>query len=461
MNKFNLLAGRAGWLALLVVLLAGCVAVSTQETATTPLDTLTPAVTQIPPPATYTPSPTAALSPTLSPATMMETPASESSIPLCTFASDAAPEVAGPSLDDYVFSDPRVVLTHTSAIGIVGWLPDGERLLISRRIPQTNRRAIETFNTHTGELCLYAEQKNTGQAFWLPQSQVVAFVDWEYVDKATGKTRRDLWISQGTEQVQRLVEGIPLSSTIIEPSGYLILFTEVARSLPETSDAIHQFFPVLSMPIDPSQWQYPKYPVEVQPGYVLQQMSAARRPDGSQIAFYTDPFLFLVDAETDQACEVDLGRVGELPRWASYARWSSDGRYLAMRTTARLPGNLLPFSHLTVLDATNGKLYQPDLDIRYIWDIAWSPNSRHLMALGEIEVTQTGRPIQKLYLVDVLTKQWRPILPDQSFGGGAGPGSQLAWSSDGHNLAIECPLLDETERRIEDRLCLILTHVQP
>ncbi len=54
MKGLNLLPGRAGWLALLVITLVGCVATLDQETATAPPATLTPGVTQIPPPATYT-----------------------------------------------------------------------------------------------------------------------------------------------------------------------------------------------------------------------------------------------------------------------------------------------------------------------------------------------------------------------------------------------------------------------
>jgi len=52
-----------------------------------------------------------------------------------------------------------VVLTHTSAVGIAGWLPDGERLLITRDIPGTNRQSIETFNTRTGEIQIYAQRE--------------------------------------------------------------------------------------------------------------------------------------------------------------------------------------------------------------------------------------------------------------------------------------------------------------
>ncbi|RMF40878.1 MAG: hypothetical protein D6755_13065 [Anaerolineae bacterium] len=72
-------------------------------------------------------------------------------VPLCAFAGQPATAEPGPTLDTFQFSEPRVVLTHTSAIGIAGWLPDDQRLLITKDIPGTNRQAVETVNTQTGE----------------------------------------------------------------------------------------------------------------------------------------------------------------------------------------------------------------------------------------------------------------------------------------------------------------------
>lgn len=99
-------------------------------------------------------------------------------VPCCSFAArSAAAELATP-LEAYRFSEPRVVLTHTSATGIAGWLPDNQRLLITRLMPEQSREYVEIFNVQTGELQRYGERHSfDAKAVWLTTTQAVAFVD--------------------------------------------------------------------------------------------------------------------------------------------------------------------------------------------------------------------------------------------------------------------------------------------
>ena len=55
-----------------------------------------------------------------------------------------------------VFSEPKVVYTNSSSIGIVRWLPDNERLLITQAT-STAQQLIETFDVKTSEIQLYAQ----------------------------------------------------------------------------------------------------------------------------------------------------------------------------------------------------------------------------------------------------------------------------------------------------------------
>lgn len=373
--------------------------------------------------------------------------------PRCTFAVPSASEVLGPSLDAYAFSAPQVVLTHTSAIGIAGWLPDGERLLITRDIPGTNRQTIETFNLHTSEVRVYAEREGAnGKPVWLSGLKAVAY-------STSAGQQHELWISWGdptqAKQIAQSVEGLSLA---VDPAGQrLLYFSSPANDQPQLWDAATQA--VQAMPLNLAQWTWQKYEAG-QPTLALPVFQTAWSPNGSQIVFYAYPeWLFLVDPKTGYLCEVDLGQVRWEPRWVFYARWSPDGRCLAMITTAG--GAPIRFNELTVLDTITGESYSFNLGLPYLYDIAWSSNSETLAVLGQVNVVN-GRTLMGLYLVDISSGDFRQMLPKHTFGGGAVEGWELAWSPDGHTLAVKCPVWPETESIVvEDRVCLISSGLQP
>ncbi len=72
--------------------------------------------------------------------------------------------------------------------------------------------------------------------------------------------------------------------------------------------------------------------------------------------------------------------------WAGVARWSPDGRYLAMvKTWGSLP---VKSTNIAVLDMETGKInsFPVILDMKetqLISDIAWAPDNRHLVIIGE------------------------------------------------------------------------------
>jgi hypothetical protein len=99
-------------------------------------------------------------------------------VPFCTFPGGEPPEKGGPDLDKYEFSEPRVVLTSTVGIEIADWLPDNNRLLVTRIDPQTQQERIETLDTRSGELHLHAQRgSHYGKPVWLSAIQGVAYVD--------------------------------------------------------------------------------------------------------------------------------------------------------------------------------------------------------------------------------------------------------------------------------------------
>lgn len=365
--------------------------------------------------------------------------ATSTPIPRCTFGSGLAPEVSsGPSLDAYVFSEPRVALTNAPALGIVDWLPDSQRLLITRGISGTNRQTIETVDIRTGETRVYAKRRSAGQKpVWATTLDGIA-----YTTVVDGQV--ELRFSQGDpELTQWQADGLASTFLATDPSGQWLLYLldgKRPQLLNLTTKATQ------SVGVDLSQWEY-STPLQQAPPTIYQM---AWRPGTSQVAFHNNVYFFLVDVESGQSCEVDLGWEGGVPSWAVVARWSPDGRYLAMLTTTGVPP--VGFVDLSILDTATGELrsMHPEVYINpgqyYVTEIAWAPNSHVVAILAAVEEKE-GALYRGLYLVEVATGRNRRMLPQTRIvfpGGNAG--WNLAWSPDGSYLAVTC---------LYDPLCLI------
>ncbi|PKO20358.1 MAG: hypothetical protein CVU38_20545 [Chloroflexi bacterium HGW-Chloroflexi-1] len=372
-------------------------------------------------------------------------------VPFCTFPGGPPPDKGGPSLDKYVFGEPQTILTDTVAIDIVDWLPDNRRLLIIRG------GRIETLDTRTGAVQVYSTEVSGDRPIWLPQSQAVA-----YVKAPIGVTEPSLWVSQGgAAAVRPVIESFSLDTLTVDSSGYLIYFTPPGQQPLPVPEVARGFFQVQSIPVSQAELLYPKYPIDT--GY-KQYLMAARRPGGAQIAFYSDPYLYLYDVAQSRVCEVDLGVFGpeELPVFPYAVKWSPNGRFLAMLTTARFPGDLLSFAKLVILDATSGALIESESPLAYLsMDVAWGPDNQSLMMLGYDQIVD-GRPIQKLRLVEAFSGKVRPALSERVFGGGAREGRQMAWSGNGHDIAVKCPIWAKDKPQVvQDQLCLISASMHP
>ena len=405
----------------------------------------TPTQPPYPPPASPTP-PAPPATPTVAPIP----------VPRCTFAARPAPAEPGPPLEAYRFSEPQVVLTHTSAIGIAGWLPDGERLLITRLIPGQPREYVEVFNTRTGQLQRYGERHSLpGKPVWLAAHQAVAFAD------VASDNQVVLRISRGeAAPVETPVAGLAASFLEASPDGRQVVFFPLdAQNRPEALDVAQtkrQTFPG-TLPL--TSWQELS---ALSQQYGPEPYRATWSPLGNQLAFYNDTGFYLVDGPSGQICEVDLGfeegetRYGK--RWAFVARWSPNGRYLAMLTT--LGDAPVGFSDLTILDTSTGELRSthPERYIEpgryYVTDLSWAPNSRDLAILVTVKVDEIGASFDELYLAEIMSGEFRPLLSGWDFG--RPWGGSLAWSYDGLQLAVLCPRpLQTTPPTAENRLCII------
>jgi WD40 repeat protein len=352
-----------------------------------------------------------------------------------------------PKLDDYVFGEPQIVLTGPPGIAIAEWLPDSHRLLIiAPSVPRSAQERIEILDTATSQVQLCGEIEGGTRLAWLSGSQEVLFTKLVQLNPVLD----NLMIAgcQEGEEPQLFLEG----------GGQIAGWGDLVAVLPSGESRLRWLNGngqwVSKGSVDLGQFGYTF-------GKVGSGFSLKLSPDGKRLLLENkEQGVLIVNVESGQLeTKTDLGEMqGYGKRWAFDAQWSPDGRYLAMITTADdVPAD---FTNLTLLDATTGETHQIDLGVLYVYDIAWAPNSQYLLTLVQVNFVN-GRSMKGLYLVNVLSGEFRHLLPNQVFGGGTS-GRELAWSPDGQTVVTKCPVwAEEQPLIIEDRLCSISTIVQP
>jgi dipeptidyl aminopeptidase/acylaminoacyl peptidase len=339
-----------------------------------------------------------------------------------------------PSLDAYVFTNPSVVLTHSAQLGLAGWLPDSEQVLITQAISGTSTDGIAAANLRTGEMRQCGQrQRLAGKPAWMGAPDKVAFVDM------IGQ-QRDLWITAcgaavaHTAVLRKVTDAFAAGSDSV-----IVVLSQGGRAV--AVDAATGANALL--PIDLAEQGFA-------PERSLTYFGMAWHSTTSHLAIFDTEHLVLADTRGGKPKLIDLGqKPGYGPLWAWDVQWSPDGRYLAIVATALRP--ILPFTELLVLDTQGGKLIRANLPAGYAVSPSWSPNSRHFAALALLETTG-GVNMYGIFLVDAVTGQSRRALPayqtPRSLWG-------LAWSPDGGTLALECPTASE------GRLCLSKVSVKP
>ncbi len=369
-------------------------------------------------------------------------------VPFCTFPGGPPPGKGGPSLNQYEFAEPQVIITDTLSLSIADWLSDSQRLLIMRQLPQ-NRERIEAFDIRSGEVRVYAERLGIGpKPTWLPAIQGVAYTSYD----GPQWERYELRVSRGDSQQIEVIAFQPRGiSLAVEPGGRQLWYlSDLTGGRPQVWDSVTRATQAAAFNV--TDWLERPHPRSIQ------LMQFRWSPNGVRLALFTYPALFLVEPDLNRVCEVNLGSQGEQgANWPFDSQWSPNGRYLAMVITTFEPGELMRSGALVVLDTLTGEQHRYVLRPSpvLVTDMTWSTDNRHMMALGRTEVTADGVSLFKLFLVDIITGDVRLIWPDRSFGGG-GEGKRMAWSPNGRELAIECTLVPTSATSIaEARVCLV------
>lgn len=452
---FNILSGGLGLLVLAglaVVLYFSLNIVKQPEIASNPAQSFsspTPAQVEPAVAATATRDPGVFQSPLPPPVEPTLTPPATPLIqpPVCKFEGVVTEKPDPPSqLDQFVFSEPKVIFSREAPIEIIEWLSDNQRLLVHVR--NQTKQSIEVLDTTTGQTEVYADNLQSASLIhWVATENAVVYTDHK-TQEFSGVDQYSVWLSRGEGQPPQL---------LLEDAN-LLPTDAAARQLPPE---IAKVLNVYDFPFDPEQWRYNKYPQDT---YYLQSWSEIKfassvSPDGSKAVFYGVPWLYLVDLKTNQPCEVDLGQTynsEQGPLRVFNAQWSPDGKLLALQTTVGYRGESMRPNKLVILNTLTGELYRPEIKLGYILDIRWFPDSRYLVVMGqstEIEQPQLNQPIG---IVDSLTQQSRLILPNHAFAQGSQAGFQLALSPNGKDLTVNCPIVsDKYPLGLKGQVCLI------
>jgi len=367
--------------------------------------------------------------------------------------------------EEYTFSEPKVVLdAHSNLYDIVEWLPDNQQVLITQDLQNSIggesdkflRQSIELYDPQTGQSKVYAIRHHTDEPpSWQPDSNTVVYPDMNIlgIDSKTHQLKftRQVWVSHGDPKAaQMLADNLPQLPLAVKLGGSETVYLS-AKQLSRLDGSLKA---IPSVPFDPTQWDYakgrrseipPSYKMAWQPGTALIFLYA----DG---VFRFDGYTFILNTDTGQVCELNLGG------WATKAHWSSNGRYLAIiRTHDHFP---ISSSDLAVLDTATGNVTTTGVTSsklegkHFVDDMVWAPDNRHLSAVGRFlpfqYTNQSDKNVEsRLYLVDSSSGQSDDILPTYTFYADSLK-SSLAWSPDSSKLLIRCPTM------IDERICFIL-----
>jgi len=357
----------------------------------------------------------------------------------CAFKESDFPSSVPPaSSNTFSFSEPKVIFQREAPIEIIEWLPDNRHLLIHvRSVP---RQSIEVLDTQTGDTRVYADDlENARNVHWLPNEQAVIYADRQTA-KISGIDRYGIWLSRGAGKIQYMLDDAALTDR-----------EKAAAVLPAEAAA---WFGVVQYPFNPEQWRYENYAYpDILKKWDKFPFGVVENRQHTKAIVYGPPRLYLVDRKTNESCEIDFGR----PRYGFSPQWSPDGRYLAILTATNDPGTLMEHNDLVIVDTVKGEVFKSNWAWSHTWDLAWFPDSRHLLMLGyPSETVDNPAQKQRLRLLDVKTGNVKDVLSDYDFGGASQTGFQLALSSNGKSLIISCPTVSATSALgVVDRMCFI------
>ena len=193
-------------------------------------------------------------------------------LPPCEFPLTSSEEIApNDALANFQFSEPQIIYTSATGVGIAGWLPDGESLLLTRETTY-GKQIIETFNTISGESHIYAERHFAGgKPIWIEELNAVAFTTFV-------QDHEELWMSYGNpNQTEQLFPDI-FSLSLTKIGDKLLFFSPSRGDQPLSLDLSNKS--ILDFDISLQDLVYSRFPPGIQspiPGFTFQISSQPSR----------------------------------------------------------------------------------------------------------------------------------------------------------------------------------------
>lgn len=401
-------------------------------------------------------------SPTTTQPTATLAPEINNYLPICTFPLQQTVMVESPP-EKYTFAEPKVVFTDELQPEIVDWLPDSQNIII---MPKTlidlgingYQETIELFNPETQKTQIYAiRRKGEGMPAWNPELKAIVYPDTKIIINDTDILKSQFFsqlkISYGNpDETQLLIDNSLAHSITVKPDGSQIIYYKNEKEL------ANKFFSRMIFNGSLQAEKLLTVNLAQDGNYSVNTYNTVWRPNTSQIFFYSyvspSDQTILFDINNGQSCTISFNG------WVYFARWSPNGRYLAVIKSPESSSSLWASYYLSVLDGLTGNFYQIDSkkmvpeDMKeccrhIVQNFSWAPDNRHLIVMGKADFAGTGEhdPTSKLYLVDFISGNVDDLFPSYKFNI-AWKGTRLAWSPDGVKLLADCP----TEE--QGQLCL-------
>ncbi len=350
-----------------------------------------------------------------------------SALPSCNFnlfANKFKQDNTPPSLESYIFNSPYIAFKSDLSFELAQWLPDSTSLLVTYAIGgQSSKEEIAVIDLLKNELRNYSV-RNYNPSFPVLSDSTNSIVFTNKTDsqnyglfsiplQPTGVTNVTSLATLQSEYLISIVGGKLLGFSLNTKRVISILQTDNLQSQPQE---IPFSWSSKRSGLQPSQLAWNEF----------LNMVAINNPTG----------LFFLDIGSGLVCSVDLGKFDEEVLWPYYAKWSPDGRYLAMLTTIGSTP-IHTYMDLRILDVSTGIVSSISLInnfdyTHYFIDISWAPDGRTLATLKEVDNKDVG-----LYLVDATTGKILRVLNDYPFHAGD-IGRNIDWSPDGKRIAFNC-----------------------
>ena len=332
-----------------------------------------------------------------------------------------------PPLERYVIGAPAVVFTSLLPVGIIGWVPDGESLLLARRSSTGLNEYVEAFDVQTRRLVRFGERTSGGpKPIWLPALGKVAFTT---AHAGENGGLQDIWLTGSGPDLSRRAVIQRTAPWSFSATGDTLAFVPADQTDLVWADREGQLLPLRRL--DLATVGMTRNDPTTAPGLALS-------PNGSNLAVFGYHAGLRIAAESGGiGNQIALG-AGPYSgaRWPFAVRWSPDGQRLAV--LAATGAGALTSLELLVLELSAASARLVPLPSNFVTEFAWAPNSQHLLTWA-ITSSDGATSWANLYLADALTGATRVMLPEVRFGSSYRWTWNMDWSPTGTVVASNCP----------------------